>query len=640
MIKSLYFDNTAYQYAYELERLIRNFSLPHRLEFYTDKTPHGTDYAYFCADNGKLSVTVSDNDTVYKESSDVCELSDYENELCRLLCRCMERHGHAPLPWGILTGVRPVKYIRSIYETRDNAEKYLRNSLLVSDKKIQLANDVIRIQKPVLDSLDLKKISLYVSIPFCPSRCSYCSFISASGEGALKLIDDYFGLLLKELDIYADIVKRFSLKVDTVYIGGGTPTTLSASQLDRLIDKLGEFDIANIREFTAEAGRPDTITEDKLRALKNGGVRRISINPQSMNDSVLEAVGRRHTVKQVCEAFDIARKVGFDCINSDIIAGLPAETEHSFEASLQQLCKLSPENITVHTLSLKRSSALFRQFGNNIGKGAKYMTDTAYDMLCEKGYFPYYLYRQKNIADNLENIGYCKDGCESIYNICIMEDVQTILAAGCGASTKLYDGKNVSRVINYKYPYEYISRFALMNERKRDIENFFGRKINSCIIFLIVLQYKKAFLKGNTAMDFKDEIDFITEKAKQLTDTGIRKADEVIGISKLKLRCIQLDALIKAKYTELGRTMYGMVKNDSSDADRIAQAVMDIDHLYKKMAQCNARIELMKKIVTCPVCGTKNRFSNTYCTACMHKLVSTDEEPEDYAFNPDDAENR
>lgn len=477
MIKSLYFDNTAYQYAYELERLIRNFSLPHRLEFYTDRIPDGTDYAYFCADNGKLSVTVSDNDTVYKESSDVCEPSDYENELCRLLCRCMEKHGHAPLPWGILTGVRPVKYIRSIYETRDNAEKYLRNSLLLSDKKIRLANDVIRIQKPVLDSLDLRKISLYISIPFCPSRCSYCSFISASGEGALKLIDDYFGLLLKELDIYADIVKRFSLKVDTVYIGGGTPTTLSASQLDRLIDKLGEFDIANIREFTAEAGRPDTITEDKLRTLKNGGVRRISINPQSMNDSVLEAVGRRHTVKQVCEAFDIARKVGFDCINSDIIAGLPAETEHSFEASLQQLCKLSPENITVHTLSLKRSSALFRQFGNNIGKGAKYMTDTAYDMLCEKGYFPYYLYRQKNIADNLENIGYCKDGCESIYNICIMEDVQTILAAGCGASTKLYDGKNVSRVINYKYPYEYISRFALMNERKRDIENFFEEKL-------------------------------------------------------------------------------------------------------------------------------------------------------------------
>lgn len=476
MINSLYFDSTAYDYAYELERLIRNFSLPHKLDFYTGKSPSGTDYAYFTADGGRLSVTVSDSGKTVTARTNIYT-DDAETQLCRLLCRCMEKLGHAPLPWGILTGVRPVKYIRNIYETRDNADDYIHGTLLVSDKKLKLANDVIRLQKPILDTLTLNRISLYISIPFCPSRCSYCSFVSASGEGALKLVDDYFELLLKELEIYEDIVRRYSLTVDTVYIGGGTPTTLSASQLDRLIDKLGKLDIANIREFTAEAGRPDTITEDKLRALKNGGVRRISINPQSMNDGVLAAVGRRHTVKQVCEAFDVARKVGFDCINSDIIAGLPTETESSFEGSLERLCELAPENITVHTLSLKRSSALFRQFGDDIGKGAKHMTDTAYDVLSEKGYLPYYLYRQKNIADNLENVGYCKEGTESIYNICIMEDVQTILAAGCGASTKLYDGKNVSRVINYKYPYEYISRFELMNERKRDIENFFESKL-------------------------------------------------------------------------------------------------------------------------------------------------------------------
>lgn len=476
MINSLYFDSTAYDYAYELERLIRNFSLPHKLDFYTGKSPSGTDYAYFTADGGRLSVTVSDSGKTVTARTNIYT-DDAETQLCRLLCRCMEKLGHAPLPWGILTGVRPVKYIRNIYETRDNADDYIHDTLLVSDKKLKLANDVIRLQKPILDTLTLNRISLYISIPFCPSRCSYCSFVSASGEGALKLVDDYFELLLKELDIYEDIVRRYSLTVDTVYIGGGTPTTLSASQLDRLIDKLGKLDIANIREFTAEAGRPDTITEDKLRTLKNGGVRRISINPQSMNDGVLAAVGRRHTVKQVCEAFDVARKVGFDCINSDLIAGLPTETESSFESSLERLCELAPENITVHTLSLKRSSALFRQFGDDIGKGAKHMTDTAYDVLSEKGYLPYYLYRQKNIADNLENVGYCKEGTESIYNICIMEDVQTILAAGCGASTKLYDGKNVSRVINYKYPYEYISRFELMNERKRDIENFFESKL-------------------------------------------------------------------------------------------------------------------------------------------------------------------
>lgn len=476
MINSLYFDSTAYDYAYELERLIRNFSLPHKLDFYTGKSPSGTDYAYFTADGGRLSVTVSDSGKTVTARTNIYT-DDAETQLCRLLCRCMEKLGHAPLPWGILTGVRPVKYIRNIYETRDNADDYIHGTLLVSDKKLKLANDVIRLQKPILDTLTLNRISLYISIPFCPSRCSYCSFVSASGEGALKLVDDYFELLLKELEIYEDIVRRYSLTVDTVYIGGGTPTTLSASQLDRLIDKLGKLDIANIREFTAEAGRPDTITEDKLRALKNGGVRRISINPQSMNDGVLAAVGRRHTVKQVCEAFDVARKVGFDCINSDIIAGLPTETESSFEGSLERLCELAPENITVHTLSLKRSSALFRQFGDDIGKGAKHMTDTAYDVLSEKEYLPYYLYRQKNIADNLENVGYCKEGTESIYNICIMEDVQTILAAGCGASTKLYDGKNVSRVINYKYPYEYIPRFELMNERKRDIENFFESKL-------------------------------------------------------------------------------------------------------------------------------------------------------------------
>lgn len=476
MINSLYFDSTAYDYAYELERLIRNFSLPHKLDFYTGKSPSGTDYAYFTADGGRLSVTVSDSGKTVTARTNIYT-DDAETQLCRLLCRCMEKLGHAPLPWGILTGVRPVKYIRNIYETRDNADDYIHGTLLVSDKKLKLANDVIRLQKPILDTLTLNRISLYISIPFCPSRCSYCSFVSASGEGALKLVDDYFELLLKELEIYEDIIRRYSLTVDTVYIGGGTPTTLSASQLDRLIDKLGKLDIANIREFTAEAGRPDTITEDKLRALKNGGVRRISINPQSMNDGVLAAVGRRHTVKQVCEAFDVARKVGFDCINSDIIAGLPTETESSFEGSLERLCELAPENITVHTLSLKRSSALFRQFGDDIGKGAKHMTDTAYDVLSEKEYLPYYLYRQKNIADNLENVGYCKEGTESIYNICIMEDVQTILAAGCGASTKLYDGKNVSRVINYKYPYEYISRFELMNERKRDIENFFESKL-------------------------------------------------------------------------------------------------------------------------------------------------------------------
>ena len=447
------------------------------MEIFIDKTPLEDNYAAFYAENGTLSVKVSESGRIAEETAQDTDGSERENTLCSLLCRCMERLGYPALPWGILTGVRPIKYIRSIYErfgATEKAEKYIREVLLVSEKKLQLAKDVIRLQEPVLSTLDLKKISLYISIPFCPSRCSYCSFISSSGDRATGVVDDYFECLIKELGIYADMADRHGLTVDSVYIGGGTPTILSSGQLSRLIDMIGKFPISSLREFTAEAGRPDTITEDKLKALKNGGVGRISINPQSMNDSVLSAVGRQHTVKQVYEAFEIARKVGFDCINSDIIAGLPTETRRSFEGSLTRLCDLEPENITIHTLSLKRSSALFRQFGDDIGKGASDMTAAAYDMLREKNYLPYYLYRQKNIADNLENIGYCKEGTESLYNICIMEDIHTILAAGCSASSKLYDGKNVSRVINYKHPYEYIKRFETMNERKAEIENFFA----------------------------------------------------------------------------------------------------------------------------------------------------------------------
>lgn len=476
MIESLYFNKEASAYAYELERLIRNFSLPHKLEIFIGKAPQKDNYASFSADNQVLSVKVSEDGRTAEEKSVVSDELECENTLCSMLSRCMNRLGYPALPWGILTGVRPIKYIRSIYEKirqEEKADKYIKEVLLVSDKKLQLAKDVIRLQKPVLSTLDLKKVSLYISVPFCPSRCSYCSFISASGDNLTGIVDDYFEYLLKELEIYADIAQRYGLTVDSVYIGGGTPTILSAVQLARLTDMIGRFPISSLREFTAEAGRPDTVTKDKLSALKKGGVGRISINPQSMNDGVLSAVGRRHTVKQVYESFDIARQVGFDCINSDIIAGLPTETRQSFETSLERLCGLEPENITVHTLSLKRSSALFRQFGDDIGRGASDMTSAAYDMLSENGYLPYYLYRQKNIADNLENIGYCKEGNESLYNICIMEDIQTILAAGCGASSKLYDGKNVSRVINYKHPHEYISRFEFMNERKAEIEKFF-----------------------------------------------------------------------------------------------------------------------------------------------------------------------
>ncbi len=480
MINSLYFEKQAEKYSYECERLFKAYFLPINPDIFYNADIKGDGYVRFFADGSRFCVTVADNGTVTKES--YCKSlndTDRENTLLILLYEIMREKYGKTLPWGILTGVRPIKYISSMLESNGSkAEDYILNILKVSKQKYDLAKDVIALQKPYTENCDLRKISLYISVPFCPTRCSYCSFISNAGDSALKLIDPYHEYLMKELDIYLDMVKRYSLKIDTIYIGGGTPTMFSAEQLKKLTEKLHCFDLSYLREFTAEAGRPDTITREKLAALKSGGVNRISINPQTMNDRVLAAIGRRHSEKDVYKAFETARTVGFDCINSDLIAGLPRDDVLSFSQSVSKLIALEAENVTVHTLSLKRSSTLYREYKEDIGKYSTEMTENACNLLCNTGYQPYYLYRQTGISGNLENTGYCKKGKESLYNIYMMEDCQTILSAGCGASTKLFDGKNTWRVINYKYPFEYIDRFALMNEKKADTENFLKQMIS------------------------------------------------------------------------------------------------------------------------------------------------------------------
>ena len=259
----------------------------------------------------------------------------------------------------------------------------------------------------------------------------------------------------------------------TIYIGGGTPTTLSAEQLKRLTDKLGDFPLSHLKEFTAEAGRPDTVTKEKLLALKHGGVSRISINPQTLSDEVLRAIGRSHSVEQFFEAFYLARKVGFDNINTDIIAGLPKDAEEGFADTVDRLIKLRPENITLHTLSIKRSSALKADKSDLSYRGAGKMVAAAQSALWDNGYRPYYLYRQKNIADNLENAGYCLSGKECLYNIFMMEDAQSIIAAGCAGSSKFVGKDGIKRSVNFKYPYEYISRFDEVIKRKRQAAEFF-----------------------------------------------------------------------------------------------------------------------------------------------------------------------
>ena len=483
MIKSLYFDNTAYKSAYELERLIRNFSLPHKLEFYTDRIPDGTDYAYFCADNGKLSVTVSDNYTVHKESSDVCEPSDYENELCRLLCRCMEKHGHNPLPWGILTGVRPVKLLRRLAEesSEEQAVKKFEKDFFVSNEKIALSRETEHNERKILELSKPESFSLYVGIPFCPSRCSYCSFVMASIERAEKLIEPYTKLLCEEIKRTAEIANKLGLRLETVYCGGGTPTSLSAEQLDTVLGTVNKsFDMSTCREFTVEAGRPDTIEIAKLFALKENKVDRISINPQTVNDEVLKTIGRKHTAQQFFDAFELARKCGFDNINTDLIAGLPTDTPESFKNSLDSIVRLNAECITVHTLCMKRASRLTTEgvtLDLQQSRDAREMLAYTQNILGQNEYIPYYMYRQSRMVGNLENVGWSKKGFESLYNVYVMDETHTILACGSGGVTKLKRNNPdyLERIFNFKYPYEYIDRFDELIQRKSGIMQFYGQ---------------------------------------------------------------------------------------------------------------------------------------------------------------------
>ncbi|MDO4864846.1 MAG: coproporphyrinogen dehydrogenase HemZ, partial [Ruminococcus sp.] len=291
---------------------------------------------------------------------------------------------------------------------------------------------------------------------------------------------EYIAALCRELEIVGDIVRETGTKIDTIYFGGGTPTTISADELRAVMEAVERsFDLGSIREYSVEAGRPDTITEEKLRVIRELGASRISVNPQTLNDEVLRVIGRQHSGEDAIRAFELARRLGFGNINTDLIAGLPTESAESFRSTLDRICELAPESITVHTLTLKRSAELFGKSSANIKNPAAEMVDYSIEKLISCGYLPYYMYRQKNTIDNLENVGYAKKGFESWYNIFIMDETQTILGAGCAASTKLVypDGK-ISRIHNYKFPYEYINRFDELMTKKTEVTECL-RKIKS-----------------------------------------------------------------------------------------------------------------------------------------------------------------
>ena len=476
-----------HSFQYETENLCKIFFPSVKIETIFNASFEDGIYTGVCETENGFEITVGYNiDGSSRTSKAFAPLETAPKELERILAvtlyKLLEEFTGFSSKWGILTGIRPVKLVREWHEQGMNDEeirKTLTEKYLVSHQKTDLLLRTEKNEQAILGLSNTDSYSLYVSIPFCPTRCSYCSFVSHAINKAKKLIPEYLVLLCKELEYTAKIAKDIGLRLETVYIGGGTPTTLNAEELRTLIDCIEKnYDTKNVREFTIEAGRPDTIDADKLRVIKNSTVTRISINPQTLNDDVLCEIGRKHTAQQCLDSFDLARREGVDNINMDLIAGLPTDTLESFESTLEKILSLSPENITLHTLSVKRAADL-RDEGAKIHAAsegvASKMVDYAYDRFIENGYEPYYLYRQKNMLESLENVGYAKRGYEGLYNVYIMDETHTILAVGAGAVTKLknHETDKLERIFNFKFPYEYISRYDEIIQRKELVYDFY-----------------------------------------------------------------------------------------------------------------------------------------------------------------------
>ncbi|NBI10826.1 coproporphyrinogen dehydrogenase HemZ [Colidextribacter sp. OB.20] len=390
--------------------------------------------------------------------------------------------GYEP-PWGALTGVRPVKLpTRAILagKTPKQAEAELRKEYFVSPERARLAVDCARASAGAQRTLRPGEVSLYVGIPFCPSRCAYCSFVSADVGRTLHMVEPYLEGLLRETAETGRVLKELGLSVRSFYMGGGTPTALSADQLDRLLSQCEAcLPLDGCTEYTVEAGRPDTVTREKLEVLKRHGTGRVSINPQTLEDHVLEGIGRLHTTGQFRRAYELAREMGFACVNMDLIAGLPRDSFDGFRRSLEEVLAMAPENVTVHTLALKKGSRLME--GENAdsmpgGGEVARMLDFSREILTTKGYIPYYLYRQKYMSGSLENVGWARPGTESLYNIVMMEELHTVISLGCGGVTKLIGDGALSRLTNPKYPQDYLSGLEKVLGQKEEIRKFYQRQ--------------------------------------------------------------------------------------------------------------------------------------------------------------------
>lgn len=396
--------------------------------------------------------------------------------MSKLMASLLKQIVPVELPWGLLTGIRPAKMVRELQGSgMDTSEIYnlFVNQYEVFPEKARLAIEVADREMKITESMNTDAVSLYIGIPFCPTRCLYCSFTSQSIKFSNTLVEPYMDALCREIDYMADYLKKKEIPIETIYIGGGTPTALDEKNLARLMKKTeSSFDLSGLREYTVEAGRPDTITEEKLKILRDSNVSRISINPQTMNAKTLEIIGRRHTPDDILRSYDLAVKCGFNHINTDLIAGLPGESNEDFEHTLSEIEKMNPQSVTIHTLSVKHGSYLdmnYSMYTPTAAKTVETMLDATSKLMDKMGKKPYYMYRQKNMLGNLENVGYCNNGCECLYNIYIMDEVQSILSLGAGGSTKIVKGDNIERVFNVKEVSEYIKRIDEMIDRKRTL---------------------------------------------------------------------------------------------------------------------------------------------------------------------------
>lgn len=423
---------------------------------------------------------------VYEELPQAGEGKDLKYRIDVRLYHELKRITGRTLAWGILTGVRPTKIAMEKAEegwTKEQFVPWFQQDCLVSRKKAELSWEIARREQTLLQSLDCEEgYSLYIGIPFCPTVCTYCSFSSGALADWADRVEDYLAALTKELIYIAE--KSVKKRLNTIYIGGGTPTTLTASQLERLLECIDtHFSREYLLEYTVEAGRPDSITRDRLEVLRKHGITRLSVNPQSMQQKTLDTIGRKHRVEEVPEAFCLARRMGFDNINMDLIAGLPGEDAKDMEDTLRQIRELSPDSLTVHSLAIKRAAKMewadLKTDADKISRILSEMIRMSSDAASQMGMTPYYLYRQKNIAGNFENVGYAKVDKAGIYNILIMEEKQSIIAAGAGASTKIVLKEPIPvpgskkrkmthliRVENVKAIDAYIDRIDEMIERK------------------------------------------------------------------------------------------------------------------------------------------------------------------------------